>query len=274
MIERGRSLAPIRLGDFLAATADPPVDLIKGLLGPGELAVLGAEPKLGKTWFALQAAIAAAGGTPLAAHWSVPRRIRTLLVVEEGRPGDLKDRLGQLLPDAAEAAALELFVLPFRGFRLDATDDVAELVRQATELEIGLLILDPLYRMHRQDENDAVAMRPVIASLRSLADTGAGVLLVHHLRKPARDGRSGGGASGADLRGTGALHAAYDAGIMLTAKSDSERITARVERRSGPGDDLELLLGVDGPGFVVLPAELTPSTGTALGARRRPSRGR
>ncbi len=274
MSERGRSLTPVRLEAFLAATPDPPVDLIEGLFGPGELAVLGAEPKLGKTWFALQVAIAAAGATPLAAYWPVPKRVRTLFVAEEGRPGDLKDRLGQLLADTGEAAALELFVLPFRGFRLDAPDDVAELVRQVTDLEIGLVVLDPLYRMHRQDENDAVAMRSVIAALRSVADTGAGVLLVHHLRKPARDTRSGSGASGADLRGTGALHAAYDAGIVLTAKPDSERITARVERRAGPGDDLELLRGVDGPGFVVLPAELTPSTGTAVGARRRSSRGR
>ncbi|MFI5258871.1 MAG: AAA family ATPase, partial [Candidatus Limnocylindrales bacterium] len=201
MTDRIRSLIPIRVEEFLAATRDAPTDLIQGLLGPGEVAVLGAEPKLGKTWLALQFAIAAASGTPLAAHWLVPKCVRTLLVVEEGRPGDLKDRLTQLLSLSGGTAVLELFVLPFQGFRLDAPDDVAELIRQIKSLEVGLVILDPLYRMHRQDENDAVAMRPVIAALRTIADTEAGVLLVHHLRKPARDARSGGGASGADLRG-------------------------------------------------------------------------
>jgi len=272
--DRVRSFTPIRVEEFLAATPDAPADLIEGLLGPGEVAVLGAEPKLGKTWLILQAAIAAASGTPLAAHWPVPKRVRTLLVVEEGRPGDLKDRLTQLLPVAGGTAALDLFVLPFQGFRLDSIDDVTEILRQIESFEMGLVVLDPLYRMHRQDENDAVAMRPVITGLRTIADTGAAVLLVHHLRKPARDGRSGGGASGAELRGTGALHAAYDTGILLAAKPDSQHLLVHVERRSGTGDDLELLRGVDGPGFIVVPAELAPPTGTAAGVRRRPPRGR
>lgn len=266
-------LEPVTVAEFLSATPDPPDDLVEGLLGPGELGVLAAEPKLGKTWFAIQLGIAVASGSGLAAHWAVPKPARTLLVVEEGRPGDLRDRLRQLLPDSA-AADLGLFVLAFDGIRLDLPDHVAELIRHIKALGIGLVILDPLYRMHQQDENDAVAMRPVISALRRVADTGAAVLLVHHLRKPARDARSNGGASGADLRGTGALHAAYDTGILLSAKPESEAVLARVERRSGPGYGVDMRLGADGPGFVVVPAELTSSTAAVSHRRRGVSRGR
>jgi RecA-family ATPase len=67
------------------------------------------------------------------------------------------------------------------------------------DLKPRLLILDPLVRLHRGDENSALAISELLGVLRSLQrDLHVAVVLVHHVRKsgasePRRTGLCRGG---------------------------------------------------------------------------------
>jgi hypothetical protein len=80
--------------------------------------------------------------------------------------------------------ALDVHVIRVASMRLDLAADQSRLQETARELRPKLLVLDPLVRIHRIDENDA---SQVSALLSSPAGTSAGtdlsVVLVHHTRK-------------------------------------------------------------------------------------------
>src|SRR5256885_13850599 len=66
-----------------------------------------------------------------------------------------------------------------------------------------IIVLDPLYSTHDQDENDTRAMAALCQSLLRLRDaSGAALVVVHHVRKSI--GRH---EIGSAFRGSSALHA-------------------------------------------------------------------
>jgi hypothetical protein len=75
-----------------------------------------------------------------------------------------------------------------------------------------ILVLDPLYSTHDQDENDTRAMAALCQSLLRLRDASrAALVVVHHVRKSI--GRH---EIGSAFRGSSALHAVGDSYLLLT----------------------------------------------------------
>ena len=73
-----------------------------------------------------------------------------------------------------------------------------------------LLVLDPLVRLHRVDENAVADIAPILAFLRHLQRRFAtAVVLVHHARK------SGATRPGQALRGSSELHAWGDSNLFV-----------------------------------------------------------
>jgi RecA-family ATPase len=105
----------------------------------------------------------------------------------------------------------------------------------------GLLLLDPLIRLHRADENSATEMAVVLDGLRDLARAAkTTVLLVHHARK-AHSGSS----PGTGLRGSSDLAAWGDSNLYLRRLPDA-RLELRIEHRAAAcPDPLYLRLCVD-----------------------------
>lgn len=78
-----------------------------------------------------------------------------------------------------------------------------------------MIVLDPLYSTHDQDENDARAMAALCHSLLRLRDaSSAALIVVHHVRKSI--GRH---EIGSAFRGSSALHAVGDSYLLLTRPS-------------------------------------------------------
>jgi hypothetical protein len=75
-----------------------------------------------------------------------------------------------------------------------------------------ILVLDPLYSTHDQDENDTRAMAALCQALLRLRDASrAALVVVHHVRKSI--GRH---EIGSAFRGSSALHAVGDSYLLLT----------------------------------------------------------
>ena len=191
--------------------------LIDGLITRGGIAMLAAEPKSGKTWLAVEVAVAVASGTKVCGEFFAQRgrvayffaedlavqvrnRVRALAA---GR-GITVDRLG------------DLFVCP-RGKFLDVTkdEDLAWVVASCRQLgKIDLLVLDPLRDIHSAAEDKSDEMSPVMRRIRLVAELlGCTVAVAHHKSKPNADAAKRRG--GQQMRGSGSLHGSTDSGIYF-----------------------------------------------------------
>ena len=75
-----------------------------------------------------------------------------------------------------------------------------------------MIILDPLYSTHDQDENDTRAMAALCQALLRLRDASrAALIVVHHVRKSINRHEIG-----SAFRGSSALHAVGDSYLLLT----------------------------------------------------------
>jgi hypothetical protein len=215
-----------------ARVADPTTPLawlLADLFLVGGAGILGGAPKAGKSFFALDLAIAVASGTPAAGRFPVARPGPVLLCAAEDPPAVVVHRLAALAAAREQALAtlpVEMIVEP--GLQLPA--GLARLAATVAHLAPRLLILDPLIRLHRADENSSAEMAVILDGLRTLARaTTCAVLLVHHTRKaPA------GGIAGHGLRGSSDLHAFGDSNLYLRRLTSEGLLELRIEHRAAP----------------------------------------
>jgi RecA-family ATPase len=145
---------------------------------------------------ALELAVAVASGTPGAGHWAVTSPGPVLLLAAEDPLAVVVQRLAALAAARARALAtlpVDLIVEPV----VRLPDGLPRLAATVAQRRPVLLILDPLIRVHRADENSAPEMAAILDGLRTLArDSGCAVLLVHHTRKAPALGSPGHGLRG------------------------------------------------------------------------------
>jgi RecA-family ATPase len=130
--------------------------LIEELWSDQAVGILGGEPKSFKSFLALDFAVSVASGTPCLRQFPVPRSGPVLLFQGE----DPLTLVRQRLEGIAAAAQIPFDTLPVHvitaySLRLDTPDDRSRLCDTIQQLRLVLLILDPLIRLHRLDENDA-----------------------------------------------------------------------------------------------------------------------
>ncbi len=163
---------------------EPPVAYIEGFILEG-LGILGGKPKLGKSWWALRAALTiATGGVAFGnPHREVTQAKVLYLALEDGHRR-LQDRLRKLTAPG-EAWPHDL-TLVTEWPRLDN----GGLDRLAEEIDSGgykIIIIDTLGRVrvprrgkdHYQEDSDAISMLHDMTRKRP----GIAMLLVHHNRK-------------------------------------------------------------------------------------------
>lgn len=239
----------------LAATTKPLQWLADGLFLRGGAGILGGAPKSCKSFLALELCIAVASQTPFATSFAVRERGRVTLLCAEDPDAVVVERLESL----ARARALRLADLPVdviveRGVRLP--DGVARLAATLAATKPALLLLDPLIRLHRADENSAAEMSVILDGLRDLArSTGTAVLLVHHARKAV------GASPGASLRGSSDLSAFGDTNLYL--RRAGNELELRIEHRAAAcPPPVRLKLSVDERDRTARFAPTNAATGT------------
>jgi AAA domain-containing protein/MarR family protein len=229
----------------LVKTASPVEWLVEGLLLKSGAAILGGAPKAGKSFLALDLCVAVASGTIGAGHFRVAAACPVTLLCAEDPSAVLAQRLAAL----ARSRSLVLDDLPIEVI-VEAVVRLPEaLPRLAATLarsRPGLLLLDPLIRLHRADENSATEMAVVLDGLRDLARASStAILLVHHARKAPSNG-----SPGAGLRGSSDLAAFGDSNLYLRRLADAG-LELRIEHRAAAGPQpLHLRLCVEGGGTV------------------------
>lgn len=228
--------------------------LIEGLWATEGVGVIGGTPKSCKTWLALELAVAVASGADALGYFPVVTPGPVLVYAAEDAPAEIHERL--LAITSARGLALgnlDLFLLTVPTLRLDCALDRARLAATLDRLQPRLLLLDPLVRLHRADENSAADMAALLGELRALQRRyKLAIMLVHHLRKNAAS-TPGGQA----LRGSGDLHAWGDSNLYLRRR-DCE-LALSVEHRSAHAIDPVRLELQDNPSphlHIIDPGEL------------------
>ena len=247
------------------STAGPQTQwLIEDLWTEQAVGILGGEPKCFKSFLALDMAVSVASGTPCLRRFPVKRSGSVLLFPAEDSLAVVRQRLEGI----SAAAGVSLVSLPIEvitapSLRLDLPADCQRLIQTVESLKPLLLILDPLIRLHRVEENDASQIAPLLSFLRQLQRQFAlAVVLVHHARKD-----SGGSRPGQALRGSSELHGWGDSNLYMRRHRD--RLTLSTEHRAAVSQDhIPLHLHQEGLALAlsVLESETTPdeSTGSPL----------
>ena len=179
--------------------------------------ILGGPPKCAKSWFGLDMAISLASATAFLGHFAVRDPGPTLVYLAEDALPQVRARIAGICQHRAiDLAQLEVHVITAPAVRLDQALDQKRLAATLESIHPKLLLLDPLVRLHRLDENSSADISALLGYLRELQRRyDVAIVVVHHMRKAIR------AHLGQALRGSGDLYAWTDHAAYLT--------------RSGPG---------------------------------------
>ena len=206
--------------------APEPALIEPGLLPSSGILFLGGEPKLGKSILAANLALALASGcSRLGFQVATPRRV--LMCQFELPTSQFAQRLDTMRQPMGSAADSNLFVdTQAAGHLLSTPHGLDHFLGSARAANAEVIVFDPLYSTHGQDENDTRAMSALCQALLRLRDgSGAALILIHHVRKSV--GRH---EIGSAFRGSSALHAVGDSYLLLVRNTNAGLST----RRTGP----------------------------------------
>jgi len=254
---------PVQRASQLSAAGAQIQWLVQGLWSDQAVGILGGEPKCCKSFLALDIALSVASGSPCLRHFPVHRRGTVLLFPAEDSLAVVRQRLEGI----AAAAQVPFDTLPVEiitalSLRLDTPADRQRLSNTVKKLRPVLLILDPLIRLHRVDENDATQIAALLSYLRQLQrQFQLAVIVVHHARKDSNASRPG-----QALRGSSELHGWGDSNLYLRRRG--WQLTLSTEHRAAPSQDhiplqltqsdQALALSILDPGPSASQPELTP----------------
>lgn len=203
--------------------------LIESLWAEQAVGFIGGIPKSGKTWLALELAVAVASGQPCLGRYTVQHKGHVLLYAAEDCACAIKHRVGSIARARGidDINRLAIGLITEDNLRLDSDEHQHRLAITLEKLQPRLLVLDPLVRLHRTDENSAADVSSLLHYLRQLQrQYRVAVVLVHHVRKSAAE------QPGQALRGSGDLHAWSDSNLYLLPRK--QRLLLQAEHRSLP----------------------------------------
>jgi hypothetical protein len=193
----------------------PPCLVEPGLLPPQGILFVGGEPKVGKSLLVANLALSLAAGSGRTG-FSIPAPRRVLICQFELPVPQFVGRLAVMRRAIGAAADLNLLVdTRATGHLLCAPQGMNHFLAAAKAAAAEVIVLDPLYSTHDQDENDTRSMAALCQSLLRLRDAAkAALIVVHHVRKSITRFEIG-----SAFRGSSALHAVGDSYMLLTRPS-------------------------------------------------------
>lgn len=200
--------------------------LVRDVWARAAVGIVGGAPKCCKSWFALDLAVSVASGTPCLGRFPVDDVGPALVFLAEDTLPDVRSRLAAISASRGldfPGLAVDVIVEPV--VRLDIPAHRERLIRTLEQRRPRLLLLDPLVRLHRLDENSAQEISGLLGFLREVQRAfDCAVILVHHASKKQRS------RPGQALRGSSDLHAFGDSNAYLAADGDDLLLT--LEHRS------------------------------------------
>jgi hypothetical protein len=217
--------------------------LLDGLWARSAIGLIGGAPKCCKTWLGLDMAVSVASGTPSLGRFTCQAPGTVLVYLAEDALPQVRARIEALCRERGCALrSLDLHVITAPILRLDLAADQQRLARTVETLRPRMLLLDPLVRLHRLDENSAAEISGLLGYIRDLQRRfDLAVILVHHASKKQRS------QPGQALRGSSDLHAIGDCNAYLSR--DGRHIVLTIEHRAARSPEplrLELVTDADG----------------------------
>ena len=210
-----------RLSDWTGDSLPPQrPELVGGMLRRGHKMLIAGPPKAGKTWLAIDLAYSVANGGEWLGHQC--GRGEVCLVDGEMDPASFYHRCEAVarakMPGLADVgtvaqAGAGISVLHLRG---DMETDVSRLLGMLQEWyreePPALVVIDPIYKLLRGDENSNSEMREFVKGLDAIAAWGPSICFTHHHAK----GRAGDRNVSDRAAGAGVFSRDPDAFVDLT----------------------------------------------------------
>ncbi|MEX2227567.1 MAG: AAA family ATPase [Dehalococcoidia bacterium] len=205
-IDGDRGFAAVPLQAFLAEAPDRIDWLVEPLIPRGGMVALVGKPASGKTWLALDLAIAIASGRPWLRKYQVIAG-PVLLIDEESPAAILKARLELLIRGAGlEGAALPIEVASKEGLNLSNGRCVDDLKEVIARIRPALVVIDAFAEVHRESENSADEVAKIFNRLRAAGRScDPAFVVLHHNRK-----------DGGTFRGSSHIEATLDTMLAVS----------------------------------------------------------
>ena len=174
------------LADFVTEPPDPPPELIYGVLRRGHKMMIAGPSKAGKSFLLVQLAIALAEGRSWLGFQCARSKVLYLNFEIEG--ASMKRRFSSAY-DALEKGRYHpdsIYLWNLRAHSVGLEDLVPQLVDEVKmmNLQPDAIILDPIYKVLRGDENSAGDMAIVCRQLDTICEElGCSVIYSHHHSK-------------------------------------------------------------------------------------------
>jgi len=211
--------------------------LIEQIWTQGAVGIIGGAPKCCKSWFGLDMAVSVASGTHCLGCFAVKQSGPVLVFLAEDACPAVRARVQALCTQRnLDIEHLNLYVITASSLRLDLDADQQRLNATLAHLKPRLLLLDPLVRLHRLDENSAADISKLLSFIRQMQrNHHTAIALVHHAGKKHR------ARSGQALRGSSDLHAFGDSNAYL-ARSHKQIVLSVEHRTAKSMDPVQLQL--------------------------------
>jgi hypothetical protein len=169
---------------WLAAPDVPEQPLVAGLFDRGDRVALVAQSKAGKSFLALQLALAVGTGRPFLRFDVTKARVllTNLEIKASCYKGRLRKMAGALGIEAGELG--DVYIMHGRG---ESGVTFATILAAAKECGAALVVIDPFYRLLPGDESDQVVVKEAVAEMEKFAAAGIALVNVFHTPK----GRAG-----------------------------------------------------------------------------------
>ncbi len=231
-VEPGKSGFPtVRVGEVEPLDKSSGDWLVERLWSWRAVGVVGGAPKSAKSWTAMDLALSVATGTKALGAFPVTKPGPVVFFAAEDAQARVRERFAAIAATRSlDLGAIEVHLLDVPVLRLDDAKDQRRLVYTLRSLRPRLLVLDPLVRLHRADENSSTEISGLLSFLRSIErEIETSVLLVHHTRKDV----SLNAQPGQGLRGSSDIWAFGDSNLYLR-KTGADRVLLSIEHRSAP----------------------------------------
>lgn len=217
----------VRAADFVAADVTAPRYLVEGIWPEQAIGFISGQPKVFKSFLALDLAFALASGGMFLGRYQAPQPQRVLVIQNESSRSAFRDRL-RSIGNRFGGIPEELCVITNYPILLDDETWIERMNRDLERIRPALMILDPLASMSSADENSATEVGDIVRLLREWRDKyEMAICIVHHTVKDGSGRRSGN-----KLRGSGALYGAAEVVVsMERPDDDAPRIAVRIEMK-------------------------------------------
>lgn len=210
--------------------------LIDRFLWEGQVAMILAKEKVGKSILSKQMICALTSGEPLFDEYDVSRPCNVCYIQLEGDRGETKSRF-KSMAEGLTVGKERFYWRFFDRLSLDKDEDANKLINELRGLDKSpdVVFIDPVYMAISGSLSNDEVVRRMIGNIRRIQETfDCAVLLVHHEHRPHKD-QNGKYIEEGDnaIMGSFAFKAFVSHVIRVTKKADGTRVLKCDTQRNG-----------------------------------------